>query len=300
MKRDYSSKKTCPVNSFAYTVKQGDTLYKLAKTYNTTVEAILAINPDIKDPNKIQIGQIICIPISKVCPPNSFKYTIKSGDTLYKLAQTYNTTVEAILRINPGLDPMNLQIGQIICIPIGPPAPSCPGGFYHTVRRGDTLYKISIEYNVPFSDLMRANPGIDPYNLQEGQKICIPKYPSKPCPRGRIYKVKQGDTFYTIAVRFDVSLNDLIASNPGFNPDRLIVGEEICIPYTRVYRECDIDGIAYLIRPEDCIPGVPVLTAIAEKFVISATDILKLNPDLSPMDFKPGMDICIPKTLAPV
>ncbi len=65
------------------------------------------------------------------CPSGSFPYTIKSGDTLYALARKYNTTVEAIMRINPGIDPNNLQIGQVICIPqAAPPVPSCPMDFY--------------------------------------------------------------------------------------------------------------------------------------------------------------------------
>lgn len=53
----------------------------------------------------------------KNCPCGSFAYVIKSGDTIYKLAMTYKTTVEAIMAINPGLNPNNLQVGQRICIP---------------------------------------------------------------------------------------------------------------------------------------------------------------------------------------
>ncbi len=51
------------------------------------------------------------------CPANTTPYTIRAGDTLFELAREYNTTVDAILRANPGLDPGNLQIGQRICIP---------------------------------------------------------------------------------------------------------------------------------------------------------------------------------------
>ena len=51
------------------------------------------------------------------CPQGTMAYTIRSGDTLYLLANRYNTTVEAITRANPGIDPYNLRIGQVICIP---------------------------------------------------------------------------------------------------------------------------------------------------------------------------------------
>ena len=60
------------------------------------------------------------------CPSGSFAYTIKAGDTLYLLAIRYNTTVNAILAINPGINPNNLQIGQVICIPGSAPQPGCP------------------------------------------------------------------------------------------------------------------------------------------------------------------------------
>lgn len=51
------------------------------------------------------------------CPADTTAYYIKAGDTLYKIAKQYNTTVGAILMVNPGLNPDNLQIGQKICIP---------------------------------------------------------------------------------------------------------------------------------------------------------------------------------------
>ena len=72
--------------------------------------------------------------------------------------------------------PNRLQIGQVICIPTAaPPTPSCPGGFLYTIRAGDTLYLIAQRYNVTVQELIAANPGINPNNLQIGQQICIPR-----------------------------------------------------------------------------------------------------------------------------
>ena len=51
------------------------------------------------------------------CPAGTTAYTIKAGDSLYLLAQRFNTTVDAIRRANPTVDPDHLQIGQVICIP---------------------------------------------------------------------------------------------------------------------------------------------------------------------------------------
>ncbi|NLM96159.1 MAG: LysM peptidoglycan-binding domain-containing protein [Halanaerobiaceae bacterium] len=51
------------------------------------------------------------------CPQDTIPYTIKPGDTLYRIAREYNTTVDAILNINPGINPQNLIIGSMICVP---------------------------------------------------------------------------------------------------------------------------------------------------------------------------------------
>ena len=119
MKDNYEMGKGCPTGSFSYTIKSGDTLFLLARRYNTTVEAIMRINPGI-DPNNLQIGQVICIPqMAPPMPPcpNGFYYTIRAGDTLFSISQRFNVPVQEIINANPGIDPNNLRVGQIICIP---------------------------------------------------------------------------------------------------------------------------------------------------------------------------------------
>lgn len=51
------------------------------------------------------------------CPAGTFAYTVRAGDTFFLLAQRFNTTVDAIRRANPNVNPNDLRIGQIICIP---------------------------------------------------------------------------------------------------------------------------------------------------------------------------------------
>ncbi|NLY70185.1 MAG: LysM peptidoglycan-binding domain-containing protein [Clostridiales bacterium] len=51
--------------------------------------------------------------------------------------------------------------------------PECDGILY-TILRGDSLYLLAREYNVTIDDILNANPGLDPFNLQIGTQICIP------------------------------------------------------------------------------------------------------------------------------
>lgn len=173
--------------------------------------------------------------MARQCPPGTVVYTIQPGDTFYSLALRYQTTIPAIVSANPAVNPNLLQVGQVICLPVQQPEfPPCPEGNYYTIRAGDTLYGIAARFNVSLDDLMEANPYVDPYRLRVGQVICVPvAVPSVTCPIGSMsYTIQPGDTFYSLARRFRVSLDALLEFNPGVDPDALLVGQEICIPRT--------------------------------------------------------------------
>lgn len=67
---------------------------------------------------EIVIDIVIISPVVEdECPPSYIVYVIQPGDTLWKIARRYCTTIDALLRANPNIDPNNLQIGQKICVP---------------------------------------------------------------------------------------------------------------------------------------------------------------------------------------
>ena len=224
----------CPGGTL-YTIRAGDTLFALAQRFGTTVNAIIAANPGI-DPNFLQIGQVICIPGAITPPvpcPGGTLYTIRAGDTLFALAQRFGTTVQAIIAANPGIDPLRLQIGQVICIPrVAPPPVPCPGGTLYTIRAGDTIFALAQRFGTTVQAIIAANPGIDPLRLQIGQVICIPRVapPPVPCPGGTLYTIRAGDTIFALAQRFGTTVQAIIAANPGIDPLRLRIGQVICIP----------------------------------------------------------------------
>ncbi len=107
-----------PTTTVKYTVKSGDTLYKIATLYKTTVAKIAAAN-NITNVNSIYVGQVLIIPGTTVTPPpaTTVKYTVKSGDTLYKIATAYNTTVAKIAAANNITNVNLISVGQMLTIP---------------------------------------------------------------------------------------------------------------------------------------------------------------------------------------
>jgi L,D-transpeptidase ErfK/SrfK len=117
-----NSNNQCPAGSVPYIVREKDTLGNIAFFYNTTVQDILKFNLGI-DPNALQIGQLICIPLMlqmyPSCPTTNY-YVVVEGDTLYSIANGFNITAQQLLYSNYGIDPDDLYKDQVLCIPVAP------------------------------------------------------------------------------------------------------------------------------------------------------------------------------------
>lgn len=174
---------TNPSNMFYYTVKKGDSLYSIARIYNTTVDEIIKLN-NLKSTN-LSIGQTLRIPETSesitTIPPSFISYTVKRGDTLYSIARNYGISVDTIVQDN-ALNSNNLSIGQVLKIRTGTESviEECFGNSYnpntstttYTVKKGDSLYSIAKKYNTTVSDLISKN-NLKSTNLSIGQILKI-------------------------------------------------------------------------------------------------------------------------------
>jgi LysM repeat protein len=161
-------------NVFVYIVARGDTLRSLATRFNTTVDALLAANTDIINPNVIYEGQHLTVYVSSTPPPpttpppsSGGTYYVVKGDTLRKIAAKFNTTVDAILRVNPQIyNPNIIYVGQAITIPAAPTA--------HVVQRGETLRIIAGKYGTTVDAILKLNSNIrNPNLIYVGQIIIV-------------------------------------------------------------------------------------------------------------------------------
>lgn len=138
-----------PQKIIIYIVQKGDSLYGIAKRYNTTVDEIKKLNNLTN--NLLSIGQILKIPEEIVEPisPN-VTYIVKKGDSLYNIARQYNTTVENIKTLNK-LTSNSLSIGQTLQIP------QEYNELTYTVQKGDSLYSIAKKFNTTVDEIKKLN-----------------------------------------------------------------------------------------------------------------------------------------------
>jgi lysozyme len=149
---------------FIYIVAHGDTLKGLATRFGTTVDALLAANKDITNANVIYEGQLLTVYVSPTTPPpttppaSGQSYYVKKGDTLRIIAAKFNTTVDAILKVNPKITNQNvIYVGQAITLPSGLST--------YVVQQGDTLRSIASRYGTTVEKLLGLNPSVKNANL---------------------------------------------------------------------------------------------------------------------------------------
>lgn len=156
--------------SGTYTVKKGDSLYSIAKLYNLTVDELKHLNN--LSTNNLAIGQVLKVTGSTKVPeenPNTNYYTVVAGDSLYKIANKFGTTVDEIKKLNK-LSNNVLNIGDKLLIPN---LHTNPEYQTYTVKKGDNLYSIARDFNTTVTKLQSLN-NLSTSSLSIGQKLLIP------------------------------------------------------------------------------------------------------------------------------
>ena len=208
------------VSDNIYIVKKGDTLYGIANKYGVSVEELKRLNN--LGSNSLSIGQVLQIPNVDVTQGNENIYVVKEGDTLYSIASNYGMSVDELKSLN-NLGSNILSIGQQLVVD----NKSASTMDTYTVKAGDTLYSIASKYGLSVEELKRLNNlTSDILSIGEVLNVTNSYVPSTP---SNSYVVKKGDSLYSIARRYNISVDDLKAAN-NKTSNLLSIGEVLIIP----------------------------------------------------------------------
>lgn len=243
-----------------YTVKPGDTLWRIAQSHNVSVEALQRAN-NMGDSGVVIVGQVLTIPgaggaqPSAPAPPRPApaptqaaggQHVVQPGETLYSIATQYRTTVAALRQLNELAEDAVLVSGRTLRIPSGrqpapsaPAAPSGPGTVWHEIQRGDTLSAISRRYGVSITQLESWNSITRDAPLIAGSRLRVgaadgPTAAPTPSPPtaagGRSYTVVRGDTLSSIARAHNVRVAELASVNQIPNDAMVRIGQTLRLP----------------------------------------------------------------------
>lgn len=189
------------VHTFEHTIKRGESLYSISKMYNVSISAILKANPGVT--KRIKAGDILRIP-----QKNRKRVSSETPAPAATIAAETVKTDSVVHTSNSGQDSAEYS--------------------FHTVASGETLFAISRQYACSIEDILRSNPGISPDKLYKGSVIRIPaqRLHSDETAIAQVadtvkvtqfvpYKVKKKETLYSIAKKFNLSVDDLKKANPG-------------------------------------------------------------------------------------
>jgi LysM repeat protein len=198
------------------TVQPGDTLWALAKRYNTTTQDILQANG--------LTGSDLIPGATLKLPTNTAVYIVQAGDTLASVAQRYKTSPEEILQAN-GLTGSDLMPGAMLRLPAS--ATFIPQTY--TVQTGDTLYDVAVAFGVSTDALIAIN-NLDGTTIKPGQVLNLQATASQTPPEPLTVTVQPGDTLWALAANNETTIDALVSANNLSSASTLRPGDTLVIP----------------------------------------------------------------------
>jgi len=176
-----------------YTVKACDNLWNISRKYGVSVEVIIEVN-NLKDKDLLSLGQKLEIPAigggvsnsNQKQEPTIVTYTVVKGDTLWSISQRYDVKMRSIISVNNLKEISRLSIGQKLKLPItnmdiakaeGYSQDAAAEEIIYYVKKGESLWSISRDYNVKLEAIIAANSITNASKISTGQQLRIPNVP---------------------------------------------------------------------------------------------------------------------------
>ncbi len=290
-----------------YTVKRGDSLWKIAKDQKISVTNLVAWN-DLPG-TRIDIGQKLIIrppetkntpssknneitkPTTTAVSPSTIFHKVRRGETLYSLSKRYNVATREILKWNGMKESFALKIGDKIIVSdptISDKKEPSSKKEFHTVRSGESLSVIAAKYKIPIEYLRKWNDLWKSDLIRTGQKIYLTEKPEsniseKPNSSNSeklvetYHNVKRGESLYSISKKYDVKISDIKSWN-NLKTSSLDVGDKLLIK-SKERSKINTDAVTntdsktkYHIAEKG-----DTLYSLSKKYGISVSKIKELN-----------------------
>lgn len=179
------------------------------------------------------------LPKVEILGKEYYYHEIKKGESIYGIAKKYDWNVEELVRLNPN-SASEMKKGTRLYYPTGKvtvvtelkedPAPTdtVVEPIRHLVKKGETVYSISKKYNIPLDEIYAAYPEAK-RGIKAGETLVLQQNPSPHGQKYLYYEIKPGDTLFSLAKRYQTSVEDILKANPGVSESNFRAGETLRI-----------------------------------------------------------------------
>lgn len=216
------------------------------------------------------------------CPYSFFDYRMEAGETFASLAGKFRVSERAIAEHNKGTQP---GAGRRVRIPCA--CGGCTRGAFYAIRKGESLLQIARRNGLDLTDLLGANPYLNPGYYIPGQVIVIP--PARIRAKSDTYIVEEGEGVFDVLRKFRMDFTTFCLLNPDINAMTLKAGQRVRVA-PRI--ETTKKGRWYTMEQGE------TLLSVAQSHGIPVSTLLGLNDHLRPSDFKEGARVRVPNRSA--
>lgn len=177
------------------------------------------------------------LPKVEILGKEYYYHEIKKGESIYGIAKKYGWNLDELVRLNPNTS-SEMEKGSRLYYPTGrsnaKPETESPAideepvyePISHVVKKGETVYSISRQYNIPLETIYAAYPSAK-YGIKAGETLVFQQTPETVGDKYLYYTVKPGDSLYAIARRYNTTVEDILKANPGVSENSFRIGDTV-------------------------------------------------------------------------